>query len=270
MIHPLLQDIAGVVYTIDFRCRRDLCTRTLNNEPQYVAALTTRIRDYLECLGVPALCHAQALPATQERLLGCDAALLFHLNEGIKVGLFEAKWPRLLTSRYSWDRAQGGTGVSHFTDQLSRQSRVASHVAVWELLMLEACPGQYHVGFDIWGATCLWHSEADAFNHTRSSPQAVWSQYDARGLARSVTRHRKNLGTCVRRLVECSVGSPVAMSGGAVPIATWEGESLGIPIDVVSFRDAAPAAARALGLSSILYADLRDLDILGARRGSPL
>lgn len=265
MNNPLLQNIPGVAYTIDYRCRRDLCTRTLNDERQYVAALTTRMRDHVERLGVPFLFHAQALDATQERLLGCDAALLFHLDEGIKVGLFEAKWPRLLTSRYSWDRAQGRTSVSHFTDQLLRQSRVGSHVAVWELLMLEASPGQRHVGFDIWGATCLWHAEADAFNRTRSTPQAVWSQDDARGLARSVKRRRKNLGTCVRRLVDCSVGSPVAVSNGAVPIATSEGESLGIPIDAVSFRDGAPAAARALGLSSILYTDLRDLEILGAR-----
>ena len=258
MLQPLVQDIAGVAYTLDSRCRSDLHSGAINDERQYVAALATRIRDYWRCRGLQTHLYAQALPSTQEKLLGCDAAIVLRVEAGVKVGLFEAKWPRFLSSGYAWDYRQVTTGLSHFSSQLSRQTRVASHVAVWELFMLEACPGQYHVGLDSWGATCLWHSEATLFDSTRANPQALWSQSEARALAQSVKRHGKHLGTCVRRLAECTAGLPAQVIDGQVPVTTWDGQTLSLPVDVASIHDAAPAAARALGLSVILYADLRE------------
>lgn len=248
--------VAEVAYRVDELCRLELSLGTLNDERQYVAALAVRIRDYWACAGQRALCYAKALPSRQERLLGCDALILLRLDNGYKVGLFEAKWPRLFQNRsHSWDSFQAGTNVSHYSDQLIRQSKIHPSAAVWELLMNEEAPGKYTQSFDTWGATCLWHAEARLYMAGRPHPNAVWSRADARSLVYSVARRKKNLATCVKRLAECREGKLVAPTRGAVSISSGE-KSSSIPVGTAEFEAAAPEVALALGLSAILLLDL--------------
>lgn len=124
--------------------------------------------------------------------------------------------------------------------------------------MVEAPPGTHHVGLDLWAATSLWRSEVTAFNSTRPNVDALWTHTDAWALVRSVGRHGKHIGTCVRRLIDCSAGQAVEAAAGLVSIGEADGETISLPVGPALLQTQASEAARRAGLSAFLYADLRE------------
>ena len=63
---------------------------------------------------------------------GCDVAIIFKSGNEVKIGMFEAKFPRLNKSRDDWDN-KNTHKISRFTSQLERQNRWENDVVIWEM-----------------------------------------------------------------------------------------------------------------------------------------
>lgn len=253
MQHPATLHIAAAAYSADFDCRSDLAATLIPNEPSYVSTLTARIRDYWHCRHLPAFCHSFALPGHLERKLGCDAVAILHAGSFAKICLFEAKWPRAVSTQQAWDYLQGPS--SHFSSQLGRQSAYAKAAAIFELFIVESAPGTARLGLDTWGATCLWHGEVLAYDALRTN--TVWDQVDFWKLVTGVLRRDKNLWFSLRTVAECKYGSVLPVREGKVTlqgIAPAPAVTFPVVADLTS--DLLAPVSDALGISHFLYLNL--------------
>lgn len=253
MQHPATLHIAAAGYSADLACRSDLAAKLIPSEPAYVSSLTARIRDYWRCRGLPAFCQSFSLPGHLERKLGCDAVVILHAGSLAKICLFEAKWPRALTTQPSWDYLQGSR--SHFSSQLSRQSMYSRDAAIFELFMVESTPGAVRLGLDTWGATCLWHKEALAYDTIRTS--SVWDQADFWKLVTGVTRRDKNFWFTLRTVAECRYGAVLPVRSGIVTLrGSPPAVAASFPVSPDPTPDSLTTVQEMLGISHLLYLNL--------------
>jgi hypothetical protein len=205
---------------VDQSVRDDLNKGFITSERDYVSNLTSGIRHAWGWLGFRAVCYARSLKGNEENWLGCDALIVLRSGAEVKVGLFEAKWPRLAKDRYKWDYLQAdrflGTMESHFTNQLNRQRGWHRQAAIWELFILEHLTGDEPPYFDASGATCVWHSTAYKFDSHRRKSGRIWDRDELKKLLeydhRRAPNPDNNLRDILAKICACRAGSKIVVN----------------------------------------------------------
>jgi hypothetical protein len=167
-------------------------------------------------IGFKSKWFAKVLSGHHERKFGCDSMLIFKVNNKIKIGLFEAKWPRILKNpSYQWDYTQKSTKTSHFTDQINRQSRWSKQAAIWEMFLLEEKVGVSRSPFDNNASSCVKHIYAKNMIDKNSSLQTLWNNFDLINLIKSEQTlkyngtNETNLKSIIFDILTCSFGEAI-------------------------------------------------------------
>jgi hypothetical protein len=208
MLFPpnVIETISDCVAWADRLTRADLQAGIIVTENDYTSNFTSALRREIAGRNVPGLtARIQVLNPTAERGNGADGCIILSNCQEFKVGLFEAKWPRLSTKVNSWDSTQKSTGKSHFDDQISRQQFAASQgVAIWEMFYLEHAFGEQPESFPEQGSACVWHEQA--MNASRARNQvSPWTDQELEKLVRT---SGIDTASVVRQICECSKGKP--------------------------------------------------------------
>lgn len=191
--HKISSKIASCAYWADRTTRADLIDAIISDENDYTSTFLATFRANLRAKNIPNLsARIQKLPQSSERKLGSDACIVFKYNSNIKIGVFEAKWPRLGIKNYPWDMIQGSFGYSHFYSQLLRQSKISAKIAIWEMFYLESSFQQKYIVPHIpYGSSCVWHKDAYSYSQHRKSHGAVWVNNDLFEIFRTAKGIRK-------------------------------------------------------------------------------
>ena len=140
--------------------------------------------------------------------MGADAAIVLSRGSESKVAVFEAKWPRFMTPGYQWDYAQTASGLSHFSDQLERQTHWRGQIAIFEMFYSEHVFGTQPSFLDPDGSSCVWHDDTDTFRKHRPKPEGIWSQAE---LQKLLTTKRKTISQVMNEFGLCNQGKPIRM-----------------------------------------------------------
>ncbi len=133
----IIAAIVSCAKRADRLVRSDLIRGFVVTENDYTSNFTSAFRREINSRNIPGVfAHSQVLTPSVERQTGTDACCIFHNKDYFKIGLFEAKWPRLSTHIDSWDYLQKRNKKSHFDSQLDRQNRI-SGLAIWEMFYSE-------------------------------------------------------------------------------------------------------------------------------------
>jgi hypothetical protein len=148
---------------MDNMCRNDLKLRhgllgRITNERDYVSQLSSRIYDDLSR---QFQCMVETINQGKEMEHGVDGLILFQFGQEIKIGWYEAKWPRVLQANYPWDRLQDD--MSHFSRQVLKQRNMNSPIAIWEMFFNEANDGYKSPPYSYFGSSCVWHDNTFEF-----------------------------------------------------------------------------------------------------------
>lgn len=171
--HKVADLIASRCMQVDVDCRKDLRHGEIANERDYVSALAVRIRDDLRRLNVAAF--SQTAKTKMENRNGIDALIIFRFQNEIKIGFYEAKWPRVEQKNYPWDYLEGEDGISHFSSQIHRQHTWNDVIAIWEMFFNESKPGFNSPPYDYFGSSCVWHPNAFRFLNKEGMTFTRWS-----------------------------------------------------------------------------------------------
>jgi hypothetical protein len=204
----VIDQVVGCAEWADRLVRADLINGFIVTENDYTSNFTSGLRREINSRAIPGLvAHTQVLTPAVERRTGTDACIIFRNRDTFKVGLFEAKWPRLSTHTNCWDSLQKSTSKSHFDSQLDRQ-RTLSGSAIWEMFYSEE-PYGANPFFPEYGSSCVWHADAFAISSARSQA-APWTDAELTAL---LAAKKHAIGDVVRSICECSEGlaQPVDM-----------------------------------------------------------
>jgi len=141
------ENLASAIYLMDAACRNDFNFNNIVSERDYVSIFLNYIRHPYGPLNNTFFAHAQTLPSNMEQGLGCDGIIIFRGQNGIKIGLFEAK-----VIKTYWDSTTGRPRISRFQRQLNKQVLINPRIAVWEIFINKDINEQY---FDALGSTCV-------------------------------------------------------------------------------------------------------------------
>ena len=255
--HPHSQLVAAAAYAVDRSVRSDLCDKKVVDERDYVSNLTAGIRKIWATHGLPNHAHSQTLDKLKENVFGCDAMILLRRENQAKVCLFEAKLPKLDSPRLSWDSIQKSSKISHFSDQLRRQSKWVEQAAIWESFIHEWPPGEKRKGFDAWGSTCFWHEDTYSFDKISRDPAKTWKSSDLLALSTSVSRRGRNLRTMLLSAAQCRQGSYLRIDNGRVSLASSDGDQIiEVPASFETVADGIEEFVERLHLRNFLYLSL--------------
>jgi len=137
--------IADLFYLLDTNVRVDLHKGQIADERDYVSRLVTHFnypfgifnKFFFGHLKFQSKWFSKVNSGHYERKFGCDFMIVFQVGNKFKVGLFEAKWARVINDpTYPWDYAQKSTKSSHFTNQIERQTLWTKEAVIWEMFFL--------------------------------------------------------------------------------------------------------------------------------------
>lgn len=205
MLAPVhvINEIAGCAEWADRLVRADLIRGFVVTENDYTSNFTAALRREINSRNIPGLsAHSQVLTPAVERKTGTDGCIIFRNNSQFKIGLFEAKWPRLSTHTNCWDSLQKSTSESHFDNQLKRQSSL-SDFAIWEMFYSEEPYGTNPL-FPTFGSSCVWHTEAFAVSSARATT-LPWTDAE---LVAMLSASGIGIGGIVRSICNCTHGEP--------------------------------------------------------------
>lgn len=225
-----------MAYAEDHRCRLDLGKGVVVSERDYVSNLTKGIRDFWNYRKLPCFVHSQTLSTQHEGRFGCDAMIVVKHNNAVRICLFEAKWIRC---DKSWDSFQGKSGISHFSDQLQRQSKWRKQAAIWEFFILGQKLGDEPPYFDSWASTCIWHKDTYQFDKTYRSSTSLWKNSELEELVRSSPGRQKNLRSMLQFVCQSRNGTHIPISNGRVTVTSIDGtdEKVSIPATLQTLHD---------------------------------
>lgn len=199
----LIEIIVECAEWADRLVRADLIKGFIVTENDYTSNFTGALRREINSRSIPGLvAHTQVLTPAVERKTGTDACIIFRNRDSFKVGLFEAKWPRLSTHTNCWDSLQKSTSKSHFDSQLNRQQALLGS-AIWEMFYSEEPYGANPL-FPDYGSSCVWHADAFAVSSARTQT-SPWTDTELTGL---LTTKKHCIGHIVRSICECTEGKP--------------------------------------------------------------
>lgn len=151
-----------------------------------------------------------------EQRFGCDSMIVFKIGDQLKVGLFEAKWPRVIKDpEYNWDYPQKSTKISHFTSQIERQAQWEGQAAIWEMFFYEGKVGRVNLPFDNEASTCILHGFAKSLVDSTASLQVAWNNNDLDILIRSAQTpafngsDQTNIKCIIFDILTCKLGLPI-------------------------------------------------------------
>lgn len=183
--------------------RSELISGIIVTENDYTSNFTAAFRREINSRSVPGLkAHSQVLTPTAERQIGADGCIVLMNNKECKIGVFEAKWPRLQTTSSSWDSLQKKSKLSHFDSQIQRQSNYAHLFAIWEMFYLEEPFLSRPHEFPPFGSSCIWHSDA-ATSSTKRSQKNIWTDAELLALLKSV---KVSIAEVLQSICECNKG----------------------------------------------------------------
>lgn len=210
MLFPkdIIDVVSDCVAWADRLTRADLQAGIIVNENDYTSNFTSTLRREIAGRGIPGLkARIQVINPRAERGNGADGCIILSNHTEFKVGLFEAKWPRLTTSIDSWDSAQKATGTSHFDDQLVRQRfAVSQGAAVWEMFYSEHSFGEQPAYMPNMGSACVWHTHAMETSKRRIDKRKPWTDEELEILLQSGSL---DTASVVRQICECTKGKPL-------------------------------------------------------------
>jgi hypothetical protein len=203
----LADNIAWRFARIDNYCREELRTGIIVSERDYVSCLSSRIRDEFRNLPV----FAQTLRQGTEQENGVDGLILFQFNSEIKIGWYEAKWPRVMLADYAWDRVPPGHNLSHFTLQLLKQRHWEGQVALWEMFFNESDDGFESPPFEYFGSSCVWHR--NAFDYMRHQG-ILFEPWATDQLKLLLETNGINFYTVIYDMLSCKKGKRIKLDTG--------------------------------------------------------
>lgn len=222
--------IAQAAYSVDIDARTELSHQLLAGEDDYISTFTARLRGLLHRNGLATASLTRKLQPGEEQKLGCDVIIVIRSANVAKVCLFEAKWPRISVRSYGWDYRQKNSGISHFSDQLSRQHMWHHVAAVWELFMVEAPHNLSPPEFDPLGSTCVWHDEALAYDQSYRTT-SLWRTADVVKLLQSIGAPGNNIDQMIQQVINCERGNRLRIVQGNVELTALEGDDrIKIPV----------------------------------------
>ncbi len=184
--------------------RADLIEGFVVTENDYTSNFTSALRREINSRCLPSIsAYSQALSPPTERKTGTDGCIAFCNGTYFKVGLFEAKWPRLSTHHNCWDYLQNSSGRSHFDSQLARQHSLI-YPAIWEMFYSEEPYGS-SIHFPQFGSACVWHDDAFAFSASRNQ-NSPWIDSE---LVSLLSTRMQPIGKIIRSICMCERGTPI-------------------------------------------------------------
>jgi hypothetical protein len=214
--------VADLFYSLDSAVRHGLHRTLIADERDYISQLVTHcnypngIFNSYSFNGIrfKSDWFAKVNSGHDERLFGCDSMIVFKVDNNIKVGLFEGKWPRIIIEpNYPWDYPQKKTKQSHFTSQIERQANWTNQAAIWEMFCYEDAVGNFNSPFDRKASTCIKHQFAKSLINKTPSLQVMWNNEDLITLIQSAQspkfdgENETNLRTIVFDILTCNFGT---------------------------------------------------------------
>lgn len=208
-----LRELIHYASIADKEARSDLSLGFIKDENDYTSNFTGALRRIINSNSQTGLSASSfLLQHREERETGADAAIILSRGNESKVAVFEAKWPRFATAGYQWDYEQTASGLSHFSDQLERQTHWRGLFAVFEMFYCEHAFGAQPPFLDDDGSSCVWHDDTNAFRKHRSNPESVWSQAE---LQKLLAAKKVSIAEVMQEFGVCNQGRPIPMVGAA-------------------------------------------------------
>jgi len=228
--------IPNLIYDIDAQCTNDLRNGLINGERDFVSNLLGQIRKPFGLLSSFSLGIAYTLPNKIEQKYGCDAIMIFRLdNKDAKIALFESKLPRYLTApNAEWDSIYTKMGskfynISRFTSQLERQKVLKnSGVFLFELFINEDPKHLNKIpNYDAQGSNCVSFDHAwQEYKINKISPNIKWNNSDLD----SLLSEKLNIFNIVDEMLKCNKGSRFSINNYEITIEDEGTNQLLVPI----------------------------------------
>lgn len=202
--HDVINQLADCAKRADRLVRADLVHGFVVSENDYTSNFTSALRREINSRAIPGVsAHSQVLTPSVEQKTGTDGCIIFRNQTKFKVGLFEAKWPRLSTHVNCWDSIQKSTTTSHFDYQLEKQASYLSSTgyAIWEMFYTEEPYGANPL-FPRFGSSCVWHADAFAISSKRIQTKP-WTDTELTSLLKT---RKTNIGNVVKSICKCKKG----------------------------------------------------------------
>jgi len=201
-----IQEIIAYAALADKEVRSDFSRGYVAGENDYTSLFTGALRRNLNTYSQAGVSVTSfVLKGHDERKSGCDAAIIIQDRNLCKIALFEAKWPMKKSHPRAWDYAQTSTGLSHFTDQIRRQSKLDDGFAVFEMFYSDDDFGQQKDFMEDSGSTCVWHEEALSHTLSKKNPDSVWKIQELEKLLES---NRHSIAEILYEICSCHKGKP--------------------------------------------------------------
>lgn len=256
--HAKADYIAFMISAIDVKCREELRNRLIVEESDYVSTLCTRIRDWANINSIN--CVAKTLEDSLERKFGTDSIIIFRIKDEVKIGMFEAKYPRTTQRNYPWDYLDAG--LSHFSDQIERQLKIDTRIAVWEMFFNEADNGYQSPPYEVYGSSCAWHKDSYAFVKGNGLLTRIWKTDDLKNL---LMAHSRSIYDIIYDIISCKAGKKIKINTttNSIPISSKTKETIDIPLppseNLVS--DKLDSFLKKNGVQNYIYMDLTSFQI---------
>ncbi|MFC1876498.1 hypothetical protein ACFL2E_04400 [Thermodesulfobacteriota bacterium] len=221
----IIDQVKDCGFWSDRLIRSELISGVIVTENDYTSNFTAAFRREINSRCIPGLrAHSQVLAPNVERQIGADGCIVLMNNRECKIGVFEAKWPRLSKKINSWDSLQKSSKVSHFDSQIKRQSNYINQYAIWEMFYLEEPFYSRLNEFPPFGSSCVWHDDAAQVSNSRSQTN-IWTDSELLHLLSSA---KVKIEDVLQAICECSQGS-------AIPIQKLKGSiaELGFPDEIL-------------------------------------
>ncbi|AFZ26613.1 hypothetical protein Cylst_4535 [Cylindrospermum stagnale PCC 7417] len=261
--------VAKSIYGLDQYIRQDICDGCIVNERDYVSTLMsyTRLllrnsllaRNFIHC-------QSQILSDDLEKEFGCDAIILFRAGDAAKISMFEAKYPRLQKSSYTWDYEQ--KNQSHFHDQLTRQSHWSASAAIWELFINDYVPGHSLKGFDKYGSTCVWHQDAYQYSEKNIKPYCnpknkkphLWDNNNLKECVEQLPYNPLNLEDILNSILSGKQGKTISVIEDSITIESSKGKTIKIPASVNMIRENKNSFFEETGIKHFLFIEISNIE----------
>lgn len=259
--------IAKSVYDIDSKVRHELVQNYISDEDDYVSTLMSKIRDLFKKYKNLKACISKKFPSSQEQKFGCDAMIVFRINDIAKICAFEAKYPRFkIHPNYAWDSPQKKTKKSHFSDQIKRQSTWKNNLYIWEFFILDYAFRQQGKVFDDFGSTCIWHQPTFNYDRRNINQTTLWKQQDLINLVTTPSRKLKSKNSLniyeilLQILLDKNVNKQRKVENGSVTVRSNSGEEeeISIPASLENIEEQSNRFLEESGITNFLFIQLND------------
>jgi len=201
-----IDSLCHLAYCADKEVRSDLINGFIANENDYTSNFTGALRRNINAHSSTLTATSYVLESSLEKKCGCDATIIIQFNSQSKILLLEAKYPRIKMGIYRWDYAQTSTGLSHFSDQLDRQSKCNSCISICEIFYCECDfdTQPHYMQNEV--SSCVWHETALNFKNLRKNPNKIWNKKDLKNL---LFKEYLNIKNILKDICKGKKGTPI-------------------------------------------------------------